>query len=332
MRLLRLTKGKRVLFSFGFGFDAKVRSSFHLTSDEGCGCNVIVIVPGCEKSINDAGVTFKTHIVTLRFMNSTSPIGIFDSGIGGVSVLRAVRELLPGENVIYFGDSANLPYGEKSMEKIRALSERVVKFLLENDCKLIVIACNTASAAALRYLRDKYTSVTFIGMEPAVKPAAEQTQSGVVGVIATTATFQGELFASVVERFAQNVKVLHQPCPGLVQQIEAGKLDTPDTEKMLRGWLEPMMEQGIDALVLGCTHYPFVTPLLKKILGENVRIIDPAPAVARRVKYLLEQQNLLNASNEKGETKLYTSGDAKTFAELLNVLIGETAEVITKNI
>jgi glutamate racemase len=217
------------------------------------------------------------------------PIGIFDSGIGGVSVLRAVRELLPTEDIVYFGDSANLPYGEKSMAEIKALSENVVQFLIAKGCRIIVIACNTASAAALKYLRDKYTSVTFIGMEPAVKPAAEQTQSGVVGVIATTATFQGELFASVVERFAQGVKVLHQPCPGLVQQIEAGELDTPETEKLLRGWIEPMLEQGIDTLVLGCTHYPFVTPLLKKIAGDNVRIIVPAPAIARRVKSLLEQ-------------------------------------------
>ena len=206
-----------------------------------------------------------------------------------MSVLRAVRELLPGQDIVYFGDSANLPYGEKTMEQIRALSERVVKFLLEKNCRIIVIACNTASAAALKYLRDKHPGIVFVGMEPAVKPAAEQTKTGVVGVIATTATFQGELFASVVERFAQNVKVLHQPCPGLVQQIEAGKLDAPETEAMLRRWLEPMKAQHIDALVLGCTHYPFVSPLLKKILGGDVRVIDPAPAIARRVKFLLDQ-------------------------------------------
>lgn len=255
------------------------------------------------------------------------PIGIFDSGIGGVSVLRAVRALLPNEDILYFGDSANLPYGEKSMEEIRRLSERVVQFLLARDCKIIVIACNTASAAALKYLREKHTDVVFIGMEPAVKPAAEQTQSGVVGVIATTATFQGELFASVVERFAQHVKILHQPCPGLVQQIEAGKLDTADTEAMLRGWLEPMIVQHIDTLVLGCTHYPFVIPLLTKILGEKVRIIDPAPAIARRVKFLLEEKNALGNSAAAGQTVYYTSGTKEAFEKTLLALTGETGEV-----
>ncbi|HTL80946.1 MAG TPA: glutamate racemase [Bacteroidia bacterium] len=260
---------------------------------------------------------------------SSQPIGIFDSGIGGVSVLRAVRELLPGEDIIYFGDSAYLPYGEKSMEEIRQLSERVVKFLLEKDCKLIVIACNTASAAALKYLRDKYPEVPFIGMEPAVKPAAEQTQSGVVGVIATTATFQGELFKYVVERFAQNVKVINQPCPGLVQQIEAGELDSPETEKMLRGWLEPMKAQGMDKLVLACTHYPFVLPLLKKILGEKITIIDPAPAIAKQVKRILEEKQL-SAAVASGEVEYYTSGDPQTFNDILFKLTGENAEMVTR--
>lgn len=241
-----------------------------------------------------------------------------------MSVLRAVRELLPGQDIVYFGDSANLPYGEKTMEHIRALSERVVKFLLEKKCSIIVIACNTASAAALKYLREKHPGITFVGMEPAVKPAAEQTKTGVVGVIATTATFQGELFASVVERFAQNVKVLHQPCPGLVQQIEAGKLDASETEAMLRRWLDPMKEQDIDALVLGCTHYPFVTPLLKKILGENVRVIDPAPAIARRVKFLLDQSG---GESGSGKVEFFTSGDPAVFQQTLRTLTGESAPV-----
>lgn len=259
------------------------------------------------------------------------PIGVFDSGIGGVSVLRAIRELLPQEDLIYFGDSANLPYGEKSLEKIRTLSEAVTKFLLKQNCKLIVIACNTASAAALKHLRELHPDVTFVGMEPAVKPAAEQTQSGVVGVIATTATFQGELFASVLERFAQNVTVLRQPCPGLVQQIEAGELNSEKTEKMLRGWLEPMMEKNIDTLVLACTHYPFVTPLLKKILGEKVRIIDPAPSVARRVKALLAEKNLLREERQEksgnGSVVYYTSGNAEKFREILFTLTGEKGDV-----
>jgi glutamate racemase len=262
-------------------------------------------------------------------MSSNNPIGVFDSGIGGVSVLRAIRELLPKENLIYFGDNANLPYGEKTLDEIRGFSEHVTDFLLEKKCKVIVIACNTASAAALKNLREIHPQIIFVGMEPAIKPAAEQTKSGVVGVIATTATFQGELFASVVERFAQNVKVLNQPCPGLVQQIEAGELDSPKTEMMLRSWLEPMIEKGIDTLVLACTHYPFVMPLIKKILGEKVRVIDPAPAVAKQVKRVLEEKKILN-NNERQDSaavEYYTSGVAAAFAKTLFVLTGETSEI-----
>ena len=262
-------------------------------------------------------------------MSSNNLIGVFDSGIGGVSVLRAIRELLPKENLIYFGDNANLPYGEKTLDEIRGFSEHVTDFLLEKKCKVIVIACNTASAAALKHLREIHPQIIFVGMEPAIKPAAEQTKSGVVGVIATTATFQGELFASVVERFAQNVKVLNQPCPGLVQQIEAGELDSPKTEMMLRSWLEPMIEKGIDTLVLACTHYPFVMPLIKKILGEKVRVIDPAPAVAKQVKRVLEEKKILN-NNERQDSaavEYYTSGVAADFAKTLFVLTGETSIV-----
>ncbi len=268
-------------------------------------------------------------------MLSNQPIGIFDSGIGGVSVLRAIRELLPNENLIYFGDNAHLPYGEKNLEEIRGYCERITDFLLEKKCKIIVIACNTASAAALKHLREIHPQIIFVGMEPAIKPAAEQTKSGVVGVIATTATFQGELFASVVERFAQHVKVLNQPCPGLVQQIEVGKLETPETEMMLRAWLQPMINEGIDTLVLACTHYPFVLPLLKKILGQKVRIIDPAPAVARQVKKILEEKKLLNEKERQrsavAAVEYYTSGEKEIFEKTLFVLTGETSEVSSIN-
>jgi glutamate racemase len=260
-------------------------------------------------------------------LTSSQPIGIFDSGIGGVSVLRAVHALLPHEDVVYFGDTAHLPYGEKTMDAILRYSDAVTRFLIARGCKLIVIACNTASAAALVELRKRHPEVSFIGMEPAVKPAAEQTQTGTVGVIATTATFQGELFASVVERFAKGVNVIHQPCPGLVQQIEAGRLDTPDTEVMLRSWLEPMVKQNIDALVLGCTHYPFVAPAIRKIVGGNVRIIDPAPAVARQVQRVLEQKELLSMKPHEGEVVYYTSGDVGKFRQTLITLTDEDGDV-----
>lgn len=254
-------------------------------------------------------------------------IGIFDSGIGGVSVLTAIQQELPHLDLIYVGDNAHLPYGEKSLEEIRGYSKGVVDFLSSKGCGVIVIACNTASAAALKFLRDTFPQIIFIGMEPAIKPAAEQTQTGVVGVIATTATFQGELFASVVERFAVGVKVIQQPCPGLVQQIEAGELSSPETMRMLHGWLAPMKEQNIDRLVLGCTHYPFVAPAIKEILGDGVQIIDPAPAIAKQVRRVLVQRNEIPEA-ELGLAQYYTSGNSEQFAETLRMLTGRTAVII----
>ncbi len=253
-------------------------------------------------------------------MTSTSPIGIFDSGIGGLTVLKAVRSLLPYENIIYFSDTIHLPYGDKPMEEILAYSKGITQFLLDNKCKIIVVACNTASAAALKQLRESYPDVMFVGMEPAVKPAAEQTRTGTVGVLATSATFQGELYNSVVERFAKDVEVIRQPCPGLVQQIEAGKLNTHDTEGMLRAWIEPMLKKNIDTLVLGCTHYPFVKSLIEKISGPGVRVIDPAPAVAKQVAKILEEKRLKHDGTKQGEISYYTSGDSNALREMMGML------------
>ncbi|MCE2772984.1 MAG: glutamate racemase [Bacteroidetes bacterium] len=251
-------------------------------------------------------------------MSLDSAIGVFDSGVGGVTVANAIRSELPLCNIIYVADSAHLPYGDKSLEDIKEYSEGITSFLIDQGCKIIVIACNTASAAALKYLRERFPYIRFIGMEPAVKPAAEQTKSGVVGVIATTATFQGELFASVVERFASGVEVIRQPCPGLVQQIEAGQQNAPKTEDMLRQWVTPMKEKGIDALVLGCTHYPFVKPVLEKILGPDVRIIDPAPAIARQVSRVAQEINW--NINAEGITEWCTSGSRDEFLSVLQQL------------
>jgi glutamate racemase len=244
---------------------------------------------------------------------------MFDSGVGGLSVLRAVRAQLPHADVIYFGDNGHIPYGPRPLAEVRQFSEAITRFLLARGAQVIVVACNTASAAALKVLREQFPAVPFVGMEPAVKPAAEQSQSKVVAVLATPATFQGELFASVVERFAKDVRVIQQVCPGLVQQIEAGRLDTPDTEAMLRGWVEPLLAEGIDALVLGCTHYPFVIPLLEKIAGPRVRVIDPAPAVARQTGRVLEQNGLTLAPST-GKLAYFTSGSAADFERALAVL------------
>lgn len=259
--------------------------------------------------------------------NSLSPIGIFDSGIGGLSVLRAIRAQMPEESVIYFGDQGHIPYGPRPMQQIRDFSEAITRFLLDHNAKLIVVACNTASAAALQYLRAKFPEVSFVGMEPAVKPAAEQTQTGKVGVLATPATFQGALYASVVERFANGVELFQNTCSGLVQQIEQGNLNGPETRRILDEALLPMMEKNIDTVVLGCTHYPFVIPLIEQIVGENVRVIDPAPSVAKQVRRVLEAKGLKNESKSNGDVRFFTSGDPEKLKSLLALLLGESGLV-----
>jgi glutamate racemase len=260
---------------------------------------------------------------------STNPIGIFDSGVGGLSVLRAIREQLPAENLIYLGDQGHVPYGARPMEEIQKFSEGITRFLLYQDSKIIVVACNTASAAALKTLREKFPEVSFVGMEPAVKPAAEATQTGKVGVLATPATFQGALYASVVERFGADVELFQHTCPGLVSQIEKGELDTQRTREILQDALLPMLEKNIDTVVLGCTHYPFVIPLIEQIVGENVRVIDPAPSVARQTQRLLEAENLLNRSNASGRIQYFTSGDVPAVQSALAKLLGRN-DVIQK--
>ena len=257
----------------------------------------------------------------------SQPIGIFDSGVGGLSVLRAIRQELPGEDILYLGDQAHIPYGPRSKAQIRTFATGITRFLLSQGAKLIVVACNAASAAALHHLREHFPEVAFVGMEPAVKPAAETTHTGKVGVLATPTTFAGELYASVVERFAQHVEIYKSTCPGLVEQIEAGALNSPETRQILEDALSPMLAAGIDTIVMGCTHYPFVIPLIEDITGPDVRTIDPAPAIARQTRRLLSQQELLNPSDIKGEMQFFTTGDPDALSELLPRLLGETGPV-----
>lgn len=280
-------------------------------------------------------------------MPDTRPIGLFDSGVGGLSVMREVVRQLPHEDVLYFADSAHCPYGAKSPLEIQRLSRGIVRFLLDQGAKLIVVACNTASAAALSHLRDLF-DVPIVGMVPAVKPAASLTDSGVVGIIATEATFQGALFAEVTAQFAANVRVITQACPGLVERVERGETDTEETERLLRLYLEPLLAAGIDALVLGCTHYPFLMPIMRRIVGEEVAIIEPSPAIARQVRRVLTERDLLNPTGEgfklsphkrtkslsarrgeslKGGKRFFTSGDPALFAQLLERLLGEQGSI-----
>lgn len=258
---------------------------------------------------------------------NTPLLGVFDSGIGGLSVLRAIRAQIPAQPVIYFGDQLHVPYGARSLDQVREFSRVVVKFLLSQGAAQIVVACNTASVAALHTLRDEFPQIPFVGMEPAVKPAAELTRTGVVGVLATYATFQGELYASVVERFAKGVTVLQDPCTGLVAEIEKGNLDGAETRAILERALIPMLAKGIDTVVMGCTHYPFVIPLIQQIVGPGVRVIDPAPAVARQTRRLLELHKLLAPGESPAEVRYITSGSPQKFEEMLLHLLGETHPV-----
>jgi glutamate racemase len=255
------------------------------------------------------------------------PLGVFDSGVGGLSVLKAIRKQLPDEDVIYIADQAHVPYGPRPMQQVRSFSEEITRFLLSQGSKIIVVACNTASASALHSLRQDFPQVPFVGMEPAVKPAAETSRSGVVGVLATPATFQGALYASVIERFARSVTVLQHTCPGLVAQIEAGDLESAKTQAILEDALLPMLTQGIDTVVLGCTHYPFVIPLIEAISGPDVRVIDPAPAVARQVERLLKERDLRSGGSSSGSLQVFTTGEPTFLAGMLPALLGEANPV-----
>ena len=258
--------------------------------------------------------------------SAQAPIGVFDSGVGGLSVLRPLRQQLPAESFVFFADQAHVPYGPRPMDEVRRFSVGISRFLTEQGAKLIVVACNTASAAALQHLRETFPGLRFVGMEPAVKPAAEQTRTRAVGVLATPTTFQGALFASVVERFAQGVRVLTQTLPGLVERIEAGDLDGPQARRIVEAGVRPLVAQGVDTLVLACTHYPFVIPLIEDVAGPGVRVIDPSPAIARQAGRLLAEGGQSAPSGAAGSTTFVSSGDAAGLARMAQRLIGETGE------
>ncbi len=257
---------------------------------------------------------------------NNQPIGVFDSGVGGLSVLREISSQSPQEKLIYIADQIHVPYGDRTKDQVLGYSRGIARFLIAEGAKLIVVACNTASAAALAELREIYPDLPFVGMEPAVKPAAEGTTSGVVGVLATPATFQGDLYASTVERFAQGVRVLQHTCPGLVELIESGQIDSPQTRDILESALTPMLDQGIDKVVLGCTHYPFVIPIIEDIVGDGVIVIDPAPAVARQTRRLLEQHQI-QGERDNGSIEFLTTGDPGLFTRNIRELIDRTSQV-----
>jgi glutamate racemase len=236
-------------------------------------------------------------------------------------VWREIARQLPHLSTIYVADQAHVPYGSRPLTQVRIFAEGIARFLVQQGVDGIVVACNTASAAALYHLRKTFPELPFVGMEPAVKPAAENTDTGTVGVIATRATFQGTLFASLLERFAAEVRVLTGICPGLVEAIEAGQLDTPEVEALLTACLRPLLAEGIDQLVLGCTHYPFVQPVIERLTGPGVEVIDPAPAVARQVGRVVDHQT--PGPEGEGRHIFYTTGDPQAFATILARLVGQ---------
>lgn len=234
---------------------------------------------------------------------------MFDSGIGGTSILREIVKLLPNENFIYVADSAYAPYGEKSPDEILKLCKRNVEFLLKKQCKLIVVACNTATTNAIKQLRASY-NISFIGIEPALKPAVLQTKTNTVGILATKGTLNSKLFSDKIDLYSSKIKIIEVVGKGLVECIEKGDLDSPFLRALLKKYIDPMLAQKIDYLVLGCSHYPFLIPTIKKIIPENVKIIDSGEAVARQTKIILAKENDLNSIKNKGSIVFYTNGES----------------------
>ena len=258
-------------------------------------------------------------------MINENPIGLFDSGIGGTSIWKEVHALMPYENTIYLADSKNAPYGLKSKDEIIALSCKNTEFLLENNCKIIVVACNTATTNAIKELRAKY-NVPFIGIEPAIKPAALQSKTQTIGILATKGTLNSELFHKSVANHP-DVKIIEQIGHGLVQLIENGDMNSAEMEELLKSYLNPMVEKNIDYLVLGCSHYPYLIPQIKKIIPSQIKIIDSGEAVAKQTQKILEQNNLLNLSKRKSSQIFYTNSEP----EVLKNILGNCENVIYKN-
>lgn len=249
-------------------------------------------------------------------MNNEYPIGLFDSGIGGTSIWKEINTLLPNENTIYLADSKNAPYGLKSKQEIIDLSIKNTEYLLKNNAKIIVVACNTATTNAIQELRNLY-NIPFIGIEPAIKPAANQSKTQTIGILATKGTLNSALFHEKLSLYS-NVRIIEQVGHGLVQLIENGDINSSEMNELLESYLRPMVEQNIDYLVLGCSHYPYLIPQIKKIIPNHIQIIDSGEAVAKQTKKILEDYQLLNNSANMSWQKFYTNAHAGVLASILD--------------
>lgn len=248
-------------------------------------------------------------------MTNNNPIGLFDSGIGGTSIWKEIHELMPNEDTIYLADSKNAPYGQKSKEEIIHLSSKNTEFLLNQNCKIIVVACNTATTNAIKELRAKYR-VPFIGIEPAIKPAALHSKTQTIGILATQGTLNSELFHQTAQQFHET-KIIEQIGHGLVPLIEEGKINSPQIKQLLNDYLQPMIEANIDYLVLGCSHYPYLLPQIKKILPKHIKIIDSGEAVAKQTKNILSEKNNLNQENHQPKNIFYTNANPTVLEKIL---------------
>lgn len=260
-------------------------------------------------------------------MSSPGAIGVFDSGVGGLSVLQHIRKTFPHERLIYVADSGHVPYGDKTPAYIEQRSHTLTRFLVGQGADAIVIACNTATAAAVASLRDTF-SIPIIGMEPAVKPAVAASKSGVVGVLATVGTLESARFAALLERYGDEVEIITQGCPGLVEQVEKGELDSAHTRALLERYTSPLLARGADTLILGCTHYPFLAAQIRDVIGANIMLIDTGEAVARQLQRRMHSELPQRASGD-GTTRFFTSGDATAATRIMSALWGDTATAQT---
>lgn len=266
------------------------------------------------------------NVPVVPAVSAEAPIGVFDSGVGGISVLQHIHALLPFEQLLYVADSRHAPYGSKTPEEIQSRCFEIADFLITKGVKAIVVACNTATAAAIDGLRAKYP-LPIIGMEPAVKPAAAASKNGVIGVLATVGTLKSAQFAGLLESYGRNVKVVTQGCVGLVECIERGELNTQGTRALLERYCQPLLQEGADTIVLGCTHYPFVKPLIQQIVGENVTLIDTGAAVAKHLQKRLAALDLLTQQDEAGVVKFWTNSQAADARLVIEALWGKDAQV-----
>jgi len=257
---------------------------------------------------------------------NNNPIGVLDSGVGGISVLKHIHVLLPHESLMYVADSKYAPYGNKTPEEITARCMIIADFLLSQNVKALVVACNTATAAAIDELRETF-DLPIVGMEPAVKPAAEASKNGVIGVLATVGTLKSAQFAALLESYGRSVKVVTQACVGLVECIERGELDAPKTKALIRQYTLPLLAEGADTIVLGCTHYPFVKEAIREVVGDKITLIDTGMAVAKQLRRQLEEKGLLSVSQQKAEVHFWTNSEAENAEQVIEVLWGVSTKI-----